>query len=368
MKKTLIIVAFVMTIVISTMAQTTSNLFIKGDMNIKYNTHETANANVANVRDVYKINLNVANSVQFHGTINDLPQIIGRFGTSVTQNRRLTFDIACDVINPKDPTQTRYVNHMYGGVPITSDGIYNYDQGTLMVENILDNNAPMGKFSGTTAGKPLDHTKSLLDSIRSSVGSSTPPPPVNINRNVNGKVVTMALTNYDIMEFRQHIIPGGPLSSYQPVTVVGTMLYENSKVCWFFNNMTLQYVENGKINIDRVSGSIRWDEDPDRKHNGLGKYEFDIRINEPVVNATEESLFSSTQPKEVDEASFFEVDNTLPGVTGTMKYKDRFVPGTTVTSYSDVSIDLTGNKITKQQLMAIGKIVIFSCIVPMNSD
>jgi hypothetical protein len=35
---------------------------------------------------------------------------------------------------------------------------------------------------------------------------------------------------------------------------------------------------------------------------------------------------------------------------------------------SDVTIDLTGNKLTKQQAMCLCKLLVFSAIVPMNSD
>ena len=163
------------------------------------------------------------------------------------------------------------------------------------------------------------------------------------------------------MEFRQHVIGAGPVSIYQPVTVNGELLYDYDKSCWFFNNVTVQYADNGVVKIDRLSGTIRWVESPQRKVNGEGQYEFDIRVNEPPPSA--DAAFTT---KATDESAFFETDSTVPAVSGTFKYKDVIRGDTTMSS--SVTIDLTASNITKQQLMVVGKVVIFSSVVPMNAD
>lgn len=68
-----------------------------------------------------------------------------------------------------------------------------------------------------------------------------------------------------------------------------------------------------------------------------------------------------------DEAAFFQTDSTIPGLTGTMKYKDVIVGDDNVTD-SAVTIDLVGNKLTKQQIMSLCKLLVFESIVPMNSE
>jgi hypothetical protein len=35
---------------------------------------------------------------------------------------------------------------------------------------------------------------------------------------------------------------------------------------------------------------------------------------------------------------------------------------------SAVTIDLNGNNINKQQVMVLGKVIIFAAVIPMNSD
>jgi hypothetical protein len=339
-------------------AQTNTNLFIKGTMNITYNTHQNP-AGTKGIQDVYDINLNVANSVVFHGKMSDTPQIIeGMFSKSVTQPRTLKYDVDCDVVNPANPSQTRNIGRMYGIVPITSDGVYDYDKSSLVIDILPMGNAGgfTSKFSGQAAGKPLVRPANWTDTIRETV---------NINRLVNGKPMTVSLKRYDKMEFHNVVLAEGPVQIYQPVTVNGQMLYDYDKNCWFFNNFTVQYADNGTVKIDRVTGTIRWVKNAQRKINGLGQYEYDIRVNEPAPDAA--GVFAAP----TDESAFFTSNTTVPGLTGTMKYKDTIKDDGTedgLTLSSAVTIDLTGSNITKQQLMVLNKVAIFASVIPMNSD
>jgi len=355
MKKLTALLITAVMVAFTASAQTNAPLFIKGGMNIAYNSRQSATP-VKGVQDVYTLNVNVANSALFHGTIADTPQIIdGWVSKSVSQKRSIKYDIACDVVNPKNPAQTKNVGRMYGSVPIASDGTYNYDSGNLTVDILPIGNAGgfSSKFSGIALGKPMGRPANWMDTLQRQT--------VNITRSVNGKTMTVALKKYDKMEFRQHVIGAGPVAIYQSVTVNGEMLYDYDKNCWFFNNVTVQYADAGVVKIDRLTGTIRWVESPQRKQNGEGEYQFDIRVNEPPASA--ESAFTT---KATDESAFFETDTTVPAVAGTFKYKDTMRGDTTMAS--TVTIDLTGANITKQQLMVVGKVVIFSCVVPMNAD
>lgn len=348
MKKLVVLVFVVNWLGFSMFAQTNSQLPVKGTIDIKFNSRQNPTP-VKGVKDIYIMNINVANSVLFQGTIEDTPQIIdGWVSKKVVQPRSLKYDISCDVINPRYMSQTKNVGKLSGNVPINSDGVYQYDQGTLEIAVLPIGNASgfASKFGGSTLGKPLIRPSNWLDTLKRDV--------VNITRNINGKNVVISLKKYDKMEFRQHVIAAGPVQIYQPVSVNGEMLYDYDKECWFFNNMTIQYADNNVIKIDRLSGTIRWN----KKQN---EYQFDIRINEPLSVATE--VFDT---KNTDESSFFETDTALSSLTGTMLYKDSKRGDTTMSSM--VTVDLTGNKLTKQQVMYICKVIMFSSVVPMNSD
>jgi hypothetical protein len=337
-----------LTSVIGATAQTNlPPLPVKGTIDIQYNSRKSPG--VKGVKDVYTINVNVAGGSVFNGTITDLPQLIeGWVSKEVTQKRSLYYDINCDLVNPKNPAQTKNVGRLYGKVGIDSDGTYRYDVGTLVVDILPIGNGSQlsSRFSGTALGKPLARPANWMDTLKCST--------VNITRNINGKATTIALKKYDKMDFRQHIVGAGPLVAYQPVTVNGEMLYDYDKNCWFFNNFTLQYAENGVVKIDRVAGTIRWDKK-------TSEYAFDVRVNEPLVAAS--AAFETTS---TDESAFFETDTTIPALTGTMKYKDTTAKDVTVGSL--VSVDLLGRNISKQQVMALTKTILFSAVVPMNAD
>ena len=341
-------------VILPASAQTNPVPTIKGTLGIQYNTRTGAPVKGV-TKDIYTLNLNVANSVLFHGQIFDRPQVIeGMFSPAVTQPRSLKYDVSCDVVNPKNISQTRNIGRMFGEVQINSSGTYNYDGGSLIMDILPMGNAGgfTSKFSGLAEGKPLVRPSNWTDTIRQTV---------NITRSVNGKTMTVSLKRYDKMNFRQVVLAQGPVQIYQSVTVNGEMLYDYDKNCWFFNNFTVQFAEGGIVKIDRISGTIRYVLDANYKANKLSQYEFDLRVNEPTPDAA--SAFNAPS----DESAFFSTDTTVAGLTGTMKYKDT-VSANDVTTSSDIVIDLTGNNITKQQTMVLGKVIIFAAIVPMNAD
>jgi hypothetical protein len=321
MKLNLLLSALFAAFTLSSVAQ--SNLpptFIKGTIGIQFNTRSQA-APVKGVKDVYTIDINVANSAAFQGTITDTPQIIeGWVSKAVVQPRALNYDVACDVINPKNPAQRLNAGKMSGRVGIDSDG--------------------------TAVGKPLVRPANWYDNLSLA----------KITRTVNGKPVTLTLKKYDKMEFRQHVVAAGPAQIYQPVTVNGELFYDYDKSCWFFNNVTIQYAEQNQIKVDRLSGTIRWDK-------ASNAYQFDVRVNEAPPSL--ENAFAASTAS--DESAFFEVDNSLSTLTGKMLYKDRKdAKGNTLAS--DVTVDLLGSKLTKQQTMSLCKVLLFSTVVPMNAD
>lgn len=346
MKKTLVILSAVVALAFQSQAQT--NVPVKGTIDIKFNSR-TVKPTTKGVKDTYQLAVNVGNSALFQGTITDQPQIIdGWVSKSVVQPRLLNYELDCYVVNPKNPTQTKNVGKMTGRVPISSDGVYNYDQGNLEVSVIPMGNAGgfTTKFGGSAAGKPLIRPANWLDTFKGNA--------INITRSVNGKTTTVVLKKYDKMEFKNHVVAAGPVAIYQTATVNGEMLYDYDKECWFFNNVTLQYTEGNTIKVDRLTGTIRWD----KKAN---EYTFDIRVNEPPPSAS-----AAFETNNSDESSFFETDTTIPSLTGAWKYKDSKSGDTTLSSA--VTIDMKGNNLSKQQTMALSKVLIFSAVVPMNSD
>jgi hypothetical protein len=351
MKKLFAVLTLVAALALPSLAQSTNPpSFVKGTIDIKYNSRQSDKP-VKGVKDQYNVNVNVCNSALFRGTISDQPQIIdGWVSKSIVQPRVVSYDLALDVVNPKNPSQTKNVGRLFGNVPIASDGTYNYDKGSLSVDVLPIGQAPgfSSKFTGTALGKPMGRPANWLDTFKGNA--------VSITRSVGGKTTTVVLKKYDRMQFQNVVLGAGPVQVYPQVTVTGEMLYDYDKNCWFFNNIALLYGRNR----DTLTGTIRWVESPQRKTNGEGEYQFDVRVNEPPPS--ESAAFAAP----ADESAFFEADASVPALVGTMKYKDAVRGDTTLNS--QVTIDLTGNNLSKQQVMALTKVIVFAAVVPMNSD
>lgn len=323
---------------LSACAQTTT--FIKGSMDIRFDTRTQKDK--VGVADVYRLDINVANSVAFVGSITNTP-VIYKLGF-VSQAAGLVHDLNCEVINPHNPTQRKPIGRIYGTVPISPEGLYNYSSGTLGISGGDQNS----KFSGTAQGKPIVKKK---ESFFSGVAKQAS----EIRRVIGGNVVSLIVTNYDNMVFNQTVLASGPLAKYPAVTVNGELKYDYDRLIWFFNNVNLAYYDKGQGIGDRLTGQISYD----KKRN---EYVFDVCVNEPPVN--EASAFTTANAK--DEESFFKVDTAKPGLRGTMRYKDQMA-GDVVTA-SRVDIDLAGTQITQAQTMNLFKLVILACIVPMNNE
>jgi hypothetical protein len=183
---------------------------------------------------------------------------------------------------------------------------------------------------------------------------------LSITKSINGKSVAIAVTKYDKMEFQSHVLAAGPVQIYPEAVVNGSMIYDYGRTAWYFDNVTITYALDGQQRQDKLTGNIRWIEAANRAASGEGEYQFDIRVNEPAQ--TEASVFSGP----ADESAFFSTDDAIPALTGVMKYKDVLI-GEKVTA-SAVTVDLKGNKLTKQQAMNLAKLLLLSAVVPLNAE
>jgi hypothetical protein len=334
--------------------------FIKGELQITYNTRTQKDGEKpkAGVKDNYRLKVNVANSILFEGTIDHLPFIKNTISSN--QQGMLSHQIECFVVNPRNPSQTRNIGRLYGTVPVDEQNVFRFEDGNLRIGIFGAGNAQgfESRVKGLALGKPpaASGFTSLLNKARERI---------SLTKTVNGQAVSIAVTRYDQMQFQSHTLSAGPVMIYPEVTVNGSMLYDYDRSAWHFNNVNVQYTapdERGRMVVqnDTLTGSIRWVEAPDRATSGKGEYQFDIRVNEP--RGTEASIFAGA----ADEAAFFETSATIPGLVGTMAYQDTII-GETVTQ-SKVTINLVGNQLTKQQAVYLAKLLLMSCVVPLNAE
>lgn len=339
------ILALCLAFAITSTAQT--NVGVKGAMNIAFNSRVTATA-----KDIYTLSLTVNESVVFSGIITNTPFIDGLL--SVSQPAKIDYGIDCALINPRNAADIRTIGRFFGTVPITPEGLYDFQSGNL---KIIVNQ--MGKaegfespFRGTAQGKPLKKVSGFLSKAKGAL---------SIGKVVGGKTVTIAVKNYDTMVFGPTFtMAAGPVGVYPKTSVSGSMVYDYDRAAWYPKDVGVNSDNPGSKSNDKLSGSIRWAEKPKTGNSRQGQYEFDLRVNEPI--AKEDAAFSAPS----DESSFFSVDETLMSLSGTMKYTDTFQGDSVIKS--DVTVALVGNKISKQQCMELTKLIIFSMVVPMNNE
>jgi hypothetical protein len=71
----------------------------------------------------------------------------------------------------------------------------------------------------------------------------------------------------------------GPLSGYPLSHLNGSVDYDAETGIWYVDVST-NYMADGQAKNDRYSGTIRWNEDANRKVNGIGWYDVNVRVNE----------------------------------------------------------------------------------------
>jgi hypothetical protein len=333
---------------------------VKGSLKIDYQTRtqtDAAGAPLPGVKDTYTLSLDVTDSMMFGGTIQHTPRLAGGLLGRETQSATLAYDIMLSVRNPANPAQTKAIGKFIGGVPIDGQGVYRYGNGTLRIAVDASGRAAefQSRFSGLAAGKPPKvASASITDSLKQQA--------VSIFRQVKGQTQKVVVTDYDKMRFDGLILAAGPVKTYGEAKVNGEMLYDYERDLWFFQGVTVSYEADGMALSDKLSGNIKWIEDPQRATNGKGEYQFDVRVNEPEAQkgTTEASVFATD-----DEAAFFAVDSTIPALTGSARYVDT-MSGDTVTS-SAVTIDTAGN-LTKQQMVYLTKLIWLVSVVPFNAE
>jgi len=347
--------------------QLTKDGIIAGTMDITFNTRTSKDTSgdlvdgsaALGAKDIYKFNLAVADTTEFAGSITRQPNLASRILKRNKQDAELGFDITLAVRNPADPKQKKTVGKWVGLVPIdVESGAFELSKGKegerplrIQVDAVGKATAFEDMFQGKLMGKAQE---------KQGLAAYT------FKRLVKGKTVEVVVKNSDPMKFQSIVLAKGPSESYPRTTVNGRLDYDYETGNWFTDGITFTYMLNGKEYKDKVTGSIKWVEDPDRATNGKGAYEFNLRFNEEA-NSTATSEGDAFAEGMSDEEAFFVVDNSIPALTGTIAYEDTMVPGEDVPASSKVTYNLNANKLTKQQVMNFFKLWVLA-VGPVNDE
>jgi len=348
--------------------QITEDGIIGGTMRITFNTRTNKDAGgdfkegspALNAKDVYELDMAVAKTTKFVGQISRQPNLYTRNLGRRKQDALLTYSIDLAVLNPKDLKQSRTVGKWVGTVPIDqATGAFDLGGGgasdsalRIAVDAVGKAQAFVDKFAGRMVGKA--EKKEGLAAY-------------TYKRVIGNKTVQITVKKSDPMRFENAVLAMGPAQNYPRVVVNGRLDFDYETGNWYTDGLRFKYTLDGQEMEDVVTGSIKWVEDADRKTNGKGYYDFNLRFNEEKNRkaGTEADAFA----KMSDEEAFFAVDNSIPALTGRVSYVDTMsgVGDEAVPVSSVVTYTLNANKLTKQQAMNFFKMWLIG-IGPINDE
>jgi hypothetical protein len=332
---------------------------IHGTMDIDFNTRiqlDDKGKPNAGVKDQYRMDLVVNQNRELSGSILRLPRLRGTFG-NIKQPPQYEFNVDLIAVNTANPTQKKTVGKWAGWMPVDKAGVFVLDGGRnsdkeqdhalrTAVFTVGTADGFQDQFSGKLYGK-AEHKEGLIAHT--------------FSRIVNGQTVTKVV-KVDPMRFEGMHLAAGPDRIYPACTVNGELDYDYELGNYIADHVQFSYTYGGIDYADVVSGTIKWIEDPQRKTNGKGHYEFNLRWNEDKNKKSGENAAFTPPP---GEDAFFAVDPNMPTLTGTVDYVDTLQGDTTTASKIVYHLDSQG--LTKIQVMNFAKLWVLAA-GPTNDD
>lgn len=293
-------------------------------------------------RDTYTLKLAILKTTEYSGKI--------------THDRRtaaLGFNVDLALRNPRALAERKVVGKWIGTVPFDAAlGVYDIGGGGQL-------RSPL-RFSVEAFGKQ----PAMMDSFDGRIAArlkNNPRLVAHVYHRLRGaKAVPFRVAQVDPVVFDKIHLAQGVSESYPHSIVSGRLDYVPATHNWLTDGLTFQYGEQGQELEDVVLGSVKWTADENRKINGKGFYELNLRFNE--AKHAPAALKNLTE-----EEAYFAVDDSIPCLLGRISYEDQFLPGTDRPVRRKVTYDLTANKLTKTQIVNFSKFWLLMA-VPFNDE
>ncbi|HEX6812032.1 MAG TPA: hypothetical protein VF384_10455 [Planctomycetota bacterium] len=347
-------------------ATLTEDGVISGTMDIEFETRTKLDTSgdlkkgspALGAKDTYKLNIQVAKTTEFSGTIVRMPKLYSSILGRTKQDASLYYSVDLAVMRPDDPKQKKVVGKWVGTVPGDPEtGAYDLLGGKAKDSALRVKVDAAGKaqafedaFGGKMIGK-AEKKEGLTSAL--------------YKRVVGNRTVEVKVLRSDPMRFENVALAMGPAASYPKAVVVGRLDYDYETGNYFTDGITFRYSLDGKDYEDVVTGSIKWVKEKDYSTSGKSYYEFNLRFNEAKNKSTTNE--AAAFEKMSDEDAFFAVDNSIPALTGRISYVDVMTGEDSPPSSSKVTYALNANKLTKQQIMNFFKLWMI-CVGPTNDE
>ena len=264
--------------------------------------------------DTYTItNMKAADLMIMNGSISRTPE------------KSLTYSVKFDLVNPKNPSQVaKEAAILRGDVVIDQSGRYDPGAGKLRIDVVKGTQASY-PFRGGLQGREVTRWWELSEQLKKAQAKAAK----EYSRVVEGKTVTIKVTNVDPLKFDGLVLGAGPFSYLPETTVRGSLDYDYELGNWLLDNngLTLSYQLSDKAVNDRITGSIRFAEETGsatvdgKKVDYTGYYEYNLRFNEEAQKA-DAAFFESDNASAEMDAFFSTSDQSKPGIYGRVYFND----------------------------------------------
>lgn len=264
--------------------------------------------------DTYTVtNLTAADLMVMNGMISRTPE------------KSLTYSVKFDLFNPKNPAQlAKEAAILRGDVIIDQSGRYDPAAGKLRIDVVKGTQASY-PFRGGLQGREVTRWWELSEQLKKAQQKAAK----EYSRVVEGKTVTIKVSNVDPLKFDGLVLGAGPFSYLPETTVRGSLDYDYELGNWLLDNngLTLSYQLSDKAVNDRVTGSIRFAEEAGhatvdgKKVDFTGYYEYNLRFNEEAQKA-DAAFFDSDNASAEMDAFFSTADQSKPGIYGRVYFTD----------------------------------------------
>ncbi|MGE0482267.1 MAG: hypothetical protein AB7Q17_17555, partial [Phycisphaerae bacterium] len=286
---------------------------ITGTMDIEFKTRTTPDSSgefadgspQKGVQDKYTFTLRVADTTEFSGSIVRQPNIYTKTLRKRVQGAAIGFDVDLAVLNPKDLKQKKTAGKWVGVIPIdTATGAYDLGAGKAEerpLRIVVDSIGAVQGFTDAFAGRMFGKAEK-----KDNLAEYT------YKRLVGKRTVEFKVSKSDPMKFDNIELARGPQGIYPRAFVNGRLDYDYETGNWLTDGIRFKYTLDGKELEDVVTGTIKWVEDANRKTNGKGHYEFNLRFNEEKNRSAggESAAFEQLSA----EDAFFVVDDSVPAL------------------------------------------------------
>lgn len=264
--------------------------------------------------DTYTVtNMKAADLMVMNGSISRTPE------------KSLTYSVKFDLFNPKNPAQVaKEAAILRGDVVIDKSGRYDPGAGKLRIDVVKGTQATY-PFRGGLQGREVTRWWELSEQLKKAQAKAAK----EYSRVVEGKTITIKVTNVDPLKFDGLVLGAGPFSYLPETTVRGSLDYDYELGNWLLDNngLTLSYQLSDKAVNDRITGSIRFAEEAGsatvdgKKVDYTGYYEYNLRFNEEAQKA-DAAFFDNDNASAEMDAFFSTADQSKPGIYGRVYFQD----------------------------------------------